>query len=295
MLTWTPVLWLGFLGWIPLLRRRVAAFWMMSLCLLLLTYFSMTISDWWASNSFSNRRLDGALPILAFGIAASFAWLGRFVSRRPTVAAFALLAFFPVWTLLFMEQYHRHRIPIDDVVSFSDVAGNSADILFEKIGYPFAWPANLWFARRHDTSPSKFDTVVGRHFFFIVRVPRERIDLGEDDGGLLGEGFGRPQERAGRLVRVQRRPRSRLFVPLAREEALRVTVRLSVRPRPVVVRVKLNGEEAGRFQAAPGFADYELAAPMTFPVGINELTFEADFQEDGHILLWDRVVFDLVR
>jgi len=218
LLTWTPILWLGFLGLIPLLRKRLTTVWMMTFCLVLITYLNMSVAEWWSANSFSNRRFDGALPILAFGIAASFGILSRFVSRRPAVAAFGLLAFFPIWTLLFMEQYHRHRIPIDDVVSFSDVAGNSADILFEKIGYPFAWPANLLFARAHDTSPAKFDTVVGRYLFFIHRVPRERFEIGEDDGALIGNGFGRPEYRAGRWVRVQRRGKARLFIPLEQDE-----------------------------------------------------------------------------
>ncbi len=294
LLTWTPILWLGFLGLIPLLKKRLTTVWMMTFCLVLITYLNMSVADWWSSNSFSNRRFDGALPILAFGIAASFGILSRFVSRRPAVAAFGLLAFFPIWTMLFMEQYHRHRIPIDDVVSFSDVAGNSADILFENIGYPFAWPANLSFARSHDTSPAKFDTVVGRYFFFIHRVLKERFEIGEDDGALIGDGFGRPEHRAGRWVRVQRRSKARLFIPLEQDEALRVTLHLSVRPRPVVVSVKVNGETAGRFLASPGFTDYELPAPTQFRGGTNELTFEPEFEEEGQILLLDRVVFDLL-
>ena len=294
LLTWTPILWLGFLGLIPLLRKRLTTVWMMTFCLVLITYLNMSVAEWWSANSFSNRRFDGALPILAFGIAASFGILSRFVSRRPAVAAFGLLAFFPIWTLLFMEQYHRHRIPIDDVVSFSDVAGNSADILFEKIGYPFAWPANLLFARAHDTSPAKFDTVVGRYLFFIHRVPRERFEIGEDDGALIGNGFGRPEYRAGRWVRVQRRGKARLFIPLEQDEALRVTLHLSVRPRPVVVSMKVNGQDAGRFLASPGFTDYELPGPIQFRAGTNELMFEPEFEEDGQILLLDRVIFDLL-
>ena len=294
LLTWTPILWLGFLGLIPLLKKRLTTVWMMTFCLVLITYLNMSVAEWWSANSFSNRRFDGALPILAFGIAASFGILSRFVSKRPALATLGLLAFCPIWTMLFMEQYHRHRIPIDDVVSFSEVAGNSAEILFEKVGYPFAWPANLLFARAHDTSPAKFDTVFGRYLYFIHRRPRTRLEIGEDDGALIGEGFGRPQYRANRWVRVQRRRKARLFVPLAQDDALRVTLHLSVRPRPVVLSVKVNGQDAGRFLATPGFANYELPAPTQFRAGINELTLEPEFEEDGQILLLDRVIFDLL-
>ena len=55
-----------------------------------------------------------------------------------------------------------------------------------------------------------------------------------------------------------------MFIPLEQDEALRVTLHLSVRPRPVVVSVKVNGESAGRFLASPGFTDYELPAPHNF-------------------------------
>ena len=63
-----------------------------------------------------------------------------------------------------------------------------------------------------------------------------------------------------------------MFIPLEQDEALRVTLHLSVRPRPVVVSVKVNGESAGRFLASPGFTDYELPAPTQFRGGTNELT-----------------------
>ncbi len=95
-------------------------------------------------------------------------------------------------------------------------------------------------------------------------------------------------------MRVQRRSKARLFIPLEQDEALRVTLHLSVRPQPVVVSVKVNGETAGRFLASPGFTDYELPAPTQFRGGTNELTFEPEFEEEGQILLLDRVVFDLL-
>ena len=261
LLSWTPLLWLGFVGLIPLLKKRWITVWMMTFCLLLMTYVNMCITDWWAANSFSNRRFDGGLPILAFGVAASFEYVQRFASRRPALAAGALLVFFPVWNMLFMDQYHRHQIPIDDTVSFSEVVANSSKNLFESVGYPFSWPANWWFAWKHDTFPAKFDTVVGRYFFFPNRFRTELMEIGEDDGGLVGEDWGEPELRAGRWVRVTRRADARLFVHMGRDEALRLSFSLSVRPEPLEVVVAVNGNEVGRFQATPGFADYRLAAP----------------------------------
>ena len=295
LLSWTPLLWLGFLGLIPLLRKRWPTVWMMTFCLILMTYVNMCIMDWWAGGSFSNRRFDGALPIFAFGIAATFDYLRGLVSRRPAWATAALLAFFPVWTVLLMEQYHRHRIPIDQTVSFTKVAGNSAEILFETIGYPFSWPANWLFASANDSSPAKFDTVVGRYLFFPNRLKREVIEGGGEDGALMGPEWAAPELRSGRWVRVTRRTKARIFVPMGREELLRLTLFLSVRPQPTEVVVAVNGDEVGSFRATPDFSEYHLSTPALFPRGINALSLHPRFEKAKQILLLERVVFKRVE
>ena len=40
------MLWLGFLGLIPLLRKGWKTVWMMTFCLILMTYVNMCIMDW---------------------------------------------------------------------------------------------------------------------------------------------------------------------------------------------------------------------------------------------------------
>jgi hypothetical protein len=296
LLSWTPIIWLGYLGLLPLLKKRWTTVWMMTFCVLLMTYVNMCVLDWWGNNSFSNRRFDAALPIFAFGIAASFEILRRFVTKRPVWALGAFLAFFPLWNVLFMAQYGRHRIPIDHPVSFTEVASNSSEILFDKVGYPFSWPVNWWFAWKYDASPAKYDTVVGRYFFYVHRYPSETMEIGLDDGGLIGEGWNRPELRVGRWVRVTRRKRARLFVPLERSDVLRLSFQIAVRPHPVDVIVKVNEEEVGRFRASPpGYKDYLVRMPVRFRKGVNTLDLEPQFEEKGQILLLDRVTFDRVE
>jgi len=294
LLSWTPILWLGFVGLIPLVKKRWATVWMMAFCLVLMTYVNMCILDWWAGNSFSNRRFDGALPILAFGVAASFEYVQRFVSRRPALAAGLFLVFFPAWNMLFMDQYHRHQIHIDDTVSFSEVVANSTENFFDSVGYPFAWPANWWFAWSYNTSPAKFDTVVGRYFFYPNRVRSEILEIGEDDGGLIGDEWGEPELRMDRWVRVTRRKEARLFVHMGRDETLRLSLSVSVRPEPVEVAVAVNGNEVGRFLATPGFSEYQLNAASRLRRGTNTVSLRPQFREAGQILLLDRVTFELV-
>lgn len=71
VLSWTPVLWAGYLGFVPLWRRRPALAGPLLIPLVVITYVNMCSGDWWAGGSFSNRRFDSLLPVLAFGLAAS--------------------------------------------------------------------------------------------------------------------------------------------------------------------------------------------------------------------------------
>ena len=110
----------------------------------------------------------------------------------------------------------------------------------------------------------------------------------------MGEEWGAPELRSGRWVRVTRRTKARIFVPLGREESIRLSFSLSVRPEPVEVVVAVNDEEVGRFQAVPEFSEYRLAAPSRWPRGTNVLSLHPQFDEQGQILLLDRVTFGLV-
>ena len=62
LLSWTPVLGAGFLGFLPLLKRRPTLALPLLLPLLVMTWVNVCSGDWWAGGSFSNRRFDGLLP-----------------------------------------------------------------------------------------------------------------------------------------------------------------------------------------------------------------------------------------
>src|SRR6185369_5372986 len=83
LLFWTPVLWAGFLGLGGLFARgwrtggmldkdrRTAV--LLAVPILVMTYTNASSGDWWAGGSFSNRRFDSTLPLLAVGLGASLA------------------------------------------------------------------------------------------------------------------------------------------------------------------------------------------------------------------------------
>ena len=56
------MLWAGYLGFLPLLKRKPALALPLLPPLLLMTYVNMCSGDWWAGGSFSNRRFDSLLP-----------------------------------------------------------------------------------------------------------------------------------------------------------------------------------------------------------------------------------------
>ncbi len=298
LLSWTPVTWLGFVGFLPLLRRRLpnaealpagALFTVLAI----MTYVNMCVGDWWGGGSFGARRFDAALPFFAFGIAASFVVLRDLVRRYPGPVVTLALVGLVSWNLLLTEQYRRFWIPPDDTVSFPEVVHGQARLVSEKLGSPWSWPANWLFALRYQTRAEKYDLLVGRYLFYRNNNLGGLIDLGEDDGAFIGDGWRRPEQREGTWVRQIRGGEARLFVPLESAQPLGVTLHVSSRPDPFAVHVEINGREVARFLAEPGLTPhaFEVREELLRP-GINFLDIRLDKASDDAFLLVDRVQFE---
>lgn len=224
LLFWTPVLWLGFLGLVGL--RRFGGTLPLVLLVATMTYVNGASADWWGGGSFSNRRFDSVLPVLALGLGLSFAWLLERARRRPgdvlIVAGVALSA----WNLLFMETMRRGAIPRDDTVSFADVTRFNAERFAEVLGSPTAWPANWLFAARTGLPAAAYDEMVGKYLFFRQESLGGLVDLGDPrvDPALLGEGWSERFLQSGEICR-RVDGSARLFVALDLPEDLDVTIR----------------------------------------------------------------------
>ena len=292
LLSWTPIVWLGYLGLVPLAKQRSLPIAGIIACLLIMTYVNMCAGDWWAGGSYSNRRFDSALPILAFGLASSFELLRSVVARYPSMSLGTVLSGFVLWNFLFMEQYRRFMIPRDDTVSFTQVVENNAQILFESVGAPFSWPANWIFAWRFGVSPDKYDLVVGRYLFYRQNNLGGVVELGDDDGALIGSGWGGTERREGVALRRTRSSSARLFVPIDEPKEMLVTWRLSSRPGPVATAVSVNGVGVGNWLVEPGFSDYTLLVPAKYwRREINTIDLELVEGDEENYLLADKVVF----
>ena len=254
LLWWTPVLWLGYLGLAPLVRSRRALALPLLAPAALMTYVNMCSGDWWAGGSFSNRRFDSLLPILALGLAASLEALASRIARRPSLVPAALaLAAASVHVAATEGMRARPARP----VALAEVVFAGADTVAGAAGSPPSWPASWFFAVRHRRPPGQYDRLVGRYLFYRQNNLQGRVGMADD--ALLGEGWSAPTEREGRAARAIAGGRARVLAPLDVPEDIAVDVAAAADP-PVAVRVLVNGAPAGSFDAGPAWGVHRVAA-----------------------------------
>jgi hypothetical protein len=152
------------------------------------------------------------------------------------------------------------------------VAGN-ARVLAEAVGSPPTWPASWLFAWQHDTSPARYDGLVGRYLFYRQNNRGGRIlTAAPDDEPMLGEGWGRVESKDGEEGR-RVRGRARVFAPLDQGEDLEVKVR-ATRDRGWAKPLARERPEAGRLAVGPGWSEPRLRSPRPSGAGVNEVAIE---------------------
>jgi hypothetical protein len=136
-------------------------------------YLNSSIYDWWGMNSFGARRLCSMTLPLAVGLAALLWRCGRVVARVPRVPrpvwhvlAAGVLGCFAWWNLWRIDAYkHGVAATAELVPACCDhVPPRLRGVLgwiYERIGDPFEFPANAWFAWKHDVDLRRWDTSVG--------------------------------------------------------------------------------------------------------------------------------------
>jgi hypothetical protein len=135
------------------------------------------------------------------------------------------------------------------------------------VGFPTTWPASWVFAAETGLSPGRYDLLVGRYLFYRQNNLGGQIDVGDDEGALLGEGWGRPQQEDGpSSVRFRvARQAARVLAPLDVPEDLEVEVGASSEGGGVVlVDLLVNDRPGGRFAAGADFAGHRVRVPAAF-------------------------------
>jgi len=264
LLSWTPVLWAGFLGFLPLLRRRPGLGGSLLGPVLVMTYVNFCSGDWWAGGSFSNRRFDSLLPFFAFGFAASLDLAWRWLRGNAGTGLALLVAPFLVWNMLLTEQVRRGMVPRDDTVGFPQLARGGAALFSRAVGFPSTWPASWLFSLRHDLPPSQYDRLVGRYLFYRQNNMGGRIEVGAaEHAELLDDGWGPPESLGGVQAR-RTRGDARLFAPLDVPEDLEIILTVAALAGEQAVSLEVNGRAVGRFLARSAWDDHHVRAPAGF-------------------------------
>ena len=277
-LSWSPVAYVALAGTFAYLRREWR--WAASalLILLLTAWINGATQDWAGGWSFGGRRFSSALVMLAPGLAVVI----EFVRRRPLVALAPLVVAALWWNHLLMVQYTAGMLPKDEPVSFGRIVRQQAELHTRSpYWYPFAFPANLWFAWRQGVPVDKYDVLSPETpkatFSLAFDRVAERFLLsgwdvpGGDDWGSCWWIGGTP---------------ATLAVPLdlpVGDVTIRVRARTRFEEPPVraTMAVDVNGREVGRFVAGlPDATTSEVVvsadtARAVFRRGFNEVGFRS--------------------
>jgi len=277
-LSWTPVAYVAVIGTFAYLRRewRWAA---SALVILLLTaWINGATLDWAGGWSFGGRRYSSALVMLGPGLALVI----EFIVRRPLVALAPLVVGALWWNHLLMVQYTAGMLPKDEPVSFGRIVRQQAELYTRSpYWYPFAFPANVWFAWREGVPVDKYDVLspetpqASASLVFDRTIEKYLLSgwdvPGGDDWGSCWWIGGSPAVMA---------------VPLALSDGdVIITVRSRTRfeepPVQAALALEVNGQEVGRFDAGlPGAATATFQIPATvarriFRRGFNQIAFRS--------------------
>lgn len=280
--------WHGFLSWTPIVYVAVAGtifyfsrnrVWALTTLVLLfmMAWVNGSTADWAGGWSFGGRRFTSMLMLLAPGLA--FAVEG--VRRRPMLVIVPLAAAALWWNHLLMVQYTTGLLPKDAPVPFARLVRQQADLYTRApYFYPFAFPANVWFAWRTGLPIDRYDLLAGEplHAAFDLK-----FDSGVDR--FLLDGWAPPTD-DGEQCRWIDHPKAELLLPLdlPLDRPIAVEVRARARytdpPKEATLAVSINDREIGAFKAPPaepGVARFSIPpsrARVIWKAGYNRLTFE---------------------
>jgi hypothetical protein len=243
LLSWTPIVWVALIGTLAYIRRRPLWAVPAIIAFVLLVWTNGSAHDWSGGWAFGGRRFTSVLAGFAPGLAMAVLW----VCRRPIVLLVPIAAAAIAWNVLLMSQYQQQLLPRDEAVRFDVMVRQQVDLLLTPpFFYPFAFPANVLFARREGLPVDRYDLLgsepLRREMYLPLNDWGERFLLdGWTNAG--GDEFGSSH--------VLSAPSGTILVPLDVPPdvpfALDVEARASGEPRGAAVRldVAVNGRSFG--------------------------------------------------
>jgi len=154
LLSWTPAVWIALLGTFAYLRRRPLWAVPALIAFAALVWTNGSARDWAGGWAFGGRRFTSILAAFAPGMAMAV----LAACRRPLLVVGPAAAAIVGWNLLLMEQYQQQLLPRDEPVRFDAMVRQQADLITRPpFFYPFAFPANAWFAWREGLPVDRYD------------------------------------------------------------------------------------------------------------------------------------------
>lgn len=245
LFSWTPIAYVAAIGTACYMRRDRRWGAAALLVFVGMWWVNASADDWAGGVAFGGRRFTSTLAALAPGLAMVIAA----VHRRPEIILGVVAAVAIQWNAYLMVQFNESMISKTGVVSFTDVIRRQVDLMTRTpFAYPFAFPANVWFAWRNGLPADRYD-LLGPE-----RLVRDfRLQMDEAAGRFLLDGWGEAERSRG--TPPFRRTSSRgasLAIPLDRPADGGVLVEISGRlwsrgvpANELVVEVIANGLPAG--------------------------------------------------
>ena len=273
--SWTPMAYVAFVALFFYATRHRA--WAIAgvVIVLAMAWVNGATTDWAAGWSFGGRRFTSVLVMLAPAIAYTIYGL----TRRPMVAVTLVAAALVAWNALLSRQYAVGALNPGAQVSFAQLVRQQAALATaEPFIYPFAFPANVWFAWRTGLRVDQYDLLGSETL-------RDSIDLtmSRDAARYLASGWGAHVSDPFGELRWIDGARAELLLPLdVREGAVRVSWRARTRrldPTELATfALVINGRETFRFTPASDQAQsFEFTVPAgsdVFERGFNRIAFE---------------------
>jgi hypothetical protein len=262
LLSWSPAVYVAVIGTVALLwRRRTWALLALGL-LVAMAWVNGSTTDWAGGWSFGGRRFTSMLVMLAAGLALAV----EAARRRPEVLTTLMVIAAIVWNYGLMVQYTAGMVPKDEPVSFGRVVRQQAELATRPpFTYPFAFPANVWFAWRHRLPVDRYDLLGAEPFTGDViitldgRGERFLLDGWEAPGG----------DEWGAHWWLNASPAT-LAVPLSIAERAAAEIEITARTRfeePTVearLELRVNGRPVGQLVApADAAATTRLIVPAS--------------------------------
>jgi hypothetical protein len=267
LLSWSPLLWLGALGFIGVVKKAPALGWSLLGAFLASLYVNASVYDWWAGASFGARRFDGALPAFGLGLAAAVAWALPWIRKHAAAVFFIMAVPFLVWNVLLMGLYSTGSIPFDGAVSFQQAGSDGLEMIYRKTGYPFSWPGALIEKIRNGRPAPIYDLSGAQH-------PSNNVDIrmGNTDALYLGRGWSLLKRGRGPLHRNGSSEGAFLYVALRDPAPYRLIVEGHSTSTVVIAVNRKTVGEVTLHEGEPAEVEIPTARVVS---GINEVVFSS--------------------